>query len=113
MTVGKKIVIIVSPNGAGKTTFAREFLPFEVECPVFLNADPIAAGLSPFQPKAGARNCTADQYAAGADTQRSAGRGVCGRYEYAEKISLCAGKPIDTNSTRAIRLRSRPSGRLK
>lgn len=46
----KKIVIIAGPNGAGKTTFAREFLPFEAGCPVFVNADMIAAGLSPFQP---------------------------------------------------------------
>lgn len=47
----KKIVIIAGPNGAGKTTFAREFLPFEADCPVFVNADLIAAGLSPFQPE--------------------------------------------------------------
>jgi predicted ABC-type ATPase len=49
--VQKKIVIIAGPNGAGKTTFAREFLPFEADCPVFVNADLIAAGLSPFQPE--------------------------------------------------------------
>jgi len=47
----KKIVIIAGPNGAGKTTFAREFLPNEAGCPVFINADLIAAGLSPFQPE--------------------------------------------------------------
>lgn len=47
-----KIVIIAGPNGAGKTTFAREFLPHEAGCPVFVNADLIAAGLSPFQPAA-------------------------------------------------------------
>ena len=50
----KKIVIIAGPNGAGKTTFAREFLPFEADCPNFINADLIAAGLSPFQPEAAA-----------------------------------------------------------
>ena len=50
MRTEKKIVIIAGPNGAGKTTFAREFLPFEAGCPVFINADLIAAGLSPFQP---------------------------------------------------------------
>lgn len=50
MSTQKKIVIIAGPNGAGKTTFAREFLPFEAGCPVFINADLIAAGLSPFQP---------------------------------------------------------------
>ena len=46
----KRIVIIAGPNGAGKTTFAREFLPFEAACPVFINADLIAAGLAPFMP---------------------------------------------------------------
>ena len=54
MTAEKKIVIIAGPNGAGKTTFAREFLPFEAGCPLFLNADLIAAGLSPFNPEAAA-----------------------------------------------------------
>jgi len=47
----KKIVIIAGPNGAGKTTFAREFLPNEAGCPVFVNADLIAAGFSPFFPE--------------------------------------------------------------
>lgn len=47
----KQIVIIAGPNGAGKTTFAREFLPNEAACPVFVNADLIAAGLSPFNPE--------------------------------------------------------------
>lgn len=42
--------IIAGPNGAGKTTFAQEFLPKEAECPIFVNADLIAAGLSPFVP---------------------------------------------------------------
>lgn len=46
-----KIVIIAGPNGAGKTTFAREFLPNEANCPTFINADLIAAGLSPFNPE--------------------------------------------------------------
>jgi len=46
----KKIIIIAGPNGAGKTTFAREFLPNEAGCPQFVNADLIAAGLSPFAP---------------------------------------------------------------
>ena len=35
----KKIIIIAGPNGAGKTTFAREFLPNEANCPIFINAD--------------------------------------------------------------------------
>ena len=47
----KKIVIIAGPNGAGKTTFAREFLSNEAGCPVFVNADLIAAGIAPFQPE--------------------------------------------------------------
>ena len=49
-----KIIIIAGPNGAGKTMFAREFLPQEAGCPVFVNADLIAAGLSPFAPEAAA-----------------------------------------------------------
>lgn len=47
----KRIIIIAGPNGAGKTTFARELLPNEASCPVFVNADLIAAGLSPFAPE--------------------------------------------------------------
>jgi len=50
----KKVVIIAGPNGAGKTTFAREFLPTEADLPVFINADLIAAELSPFDPGAAA-----------------------------------------------------------
>jgi predicted ABC-type ATPase len=45
-----RVIIIAGPNGAGKTTFAREFLPNEADCPVFVNADLIAAGLAPFAP---------------------------------------------------------------
>jgi predicted ABC-type ATPase len=47
----KKIIIIAGPNGAGKTTFARNFLPIEANTLHFINADLIAAGLSPFQPE--------------------------------------------------------------
>lgn len=43
--------IIAGPNGAGKTTFAREFLPTYANCRVFINADLIAQGLSPFDPE--------------------------------------------------------------
>lgn len=46
-----KVIVIAGPNGAGKTTFAREFLPGEADCPVFVNADLIAAGLAPFAPE--------------------------------------------------------------
>lgn len=50
LTESARILIIAGPNGAGKSTFAREFLPNEAGCPVFVNADLIAAGLSPFAP---------------------------------------------------------------
>lgn len=50
----RRIIIVAGPNGAGKTTFAREFLPREADCPIFINADLIAAGLSPFRPEAAA-----------------------------------------------------------
>jgi predicted ABC-type ATPase len=54
MSAEKKIVIIAGPNGAGKTTFAQAWLPYEAGCPHFINADLIAAGLSPFDPDAAA-----------------------------------------------------------
>jgi predicted ABC-type ATPase len=52
MSDEKKVIIIAGPNGAGKTTFAREFLPQEAGLPLFVNADLIAAELSPFDPDA-------------------------------------------------------------
>ena len=42
--------IIAGPNGAGKTTFALEYLPTVARCRRFINADLIAAGLSPLAP---------------------------------------------------------------
>lgn len=45
------IYLIAGPNGAGKTTFAKEFLP-SAHVVEFLNADLLAAGLSPLQPGA-------------------------------------------------------------
>src|SRR5580704_703724 len=48
------IYLIAGCNGAGKTTFAKEFLPTEVKCLRFLNADELARGLSPLKPSAGA-----------------------------------------------------------
>ena len=50
----KKIIIFAGPNGAGKTTFAKEFLPLEASCPIFVNADLIAAGIAPFAPESAA-----------------------------------------------------------
>jgi predicted ABC-type ATPase len=49
-----RVVIIAGPNGAGKTTFAQTFLPQEAQCPRFINADLIAASLSPFAPEVAA-----------------------------------------------------------
>jgi predicted ABC-type ATPase len=49
-----RALILAGPNGAGKTTFAREFLTAEANCPTFINADLIAAGLSPFLPNVAA-----------------------------------------------------------
>jgi len=46
-----RVYVLAGPNGAGKTTFAREYLTHEASCPVFVNADLIAAGLSPFAPE--------------------------------------------------------------
>ena len=43
------IYLIAGCNAAGKTTFAKEFLPKEVNCLLFLNADEIARGLSPLK----------------------------------------------------------------
>lgn len=43
--------IIAGPNGAGKTTFALRFLPEVAKCRNFVNADSIAAGLSPLAPE--------------------------------------------------------------
>ena len=54
MEEAPRIIIIAGPNGAGKTTFAREYLPGEAACPVFVNADLIAAGIAPFAPEAAA-----------------------------------------------------------
>jgi predicted ABC-type ATPase len=53
-TAKPTIYLIAGCNGAGKTTFAGEFLPKEVKCLRFLNADEIARGLSPLQPSASA-----------------------------------------------------------
>lgn len=43
--------IIAGPNGAGKTTFALHHLPQVAGCRNFVNADLIAAGLSPLAPE--------------------------------------------------------------
>jgi predicted AAA+ superfamily ATPase len=52
MLTGKNphLYIVAGPNGSGKTTFVRRFLPYYADCINFVNADLIAAGLSPFLP---------------------------------------------------------------
>jgi len=52
----KRAIVIAEPNGAGKATFARGFLPNEAGYPIFVNADLIAAGLSPFAPEKAANH---------------------------------------------------------
>lgn len=42
-----QLYIIAGPNGAGKTTAAQTLLPDVFHCPIFLNADVIAAQLNP------------------------------------------------------------------
>lgn len=46
--VKKNLYIIAGCNGAGKTTASITFLPDVINCKEFVNADAIAAGLSPF-----------------------------------------------------------------
>ncbi|WP_257666670.1 zeta toxin family protein [Parapedobacter tibetensis] len=45
------LYIISGCNGAGKTTASYTILPEILECREFVNADNIAAGLSPFNPE--------------------------------------------------------------
>lgn len=46
------VYVLAGPNGAGKSTFSQKFLPDYAECREFVNADLIAAGLSPYNPTA-------------------------------------------------------------
>ncbi len=45
------LYIIAGCNGAGKTTASFTVLPEQLNCREFVNADEIAAGLSPFNPE--------------------------------------------------------------
>ena len=45
------LYIIAGCNGAGKTTASFTMLPEMLDCREFVNADEIAAGLSPFNPE--------------------------------------------------------------
>ena len=47
-----RVVLIAGPSASGKTTFAKQFLPHEVKCLCFYNADELARGLSPLDPAA-------------------------------------------------------------
>ena len=51
MEIKNDVYVVAGPNGSGKTTFAREFLPNYAKCSNFVNADLIAQGLSPFDPR--------------------------------------------------------------
>jgi predicted ABC-type ATPase len=44
------VYLIAGCNGAGKTTASFTLLPEILDCQEFVNADNIAAGISPFQP---------------------------------------------------------------
>jgi predicted ABC-type ATPase len=45
------LYIIAGCNGAGKTTASYTVLPEILNCKEFVNADNIAAGISPFNPE--------------------------------------------------------------
>lgn len=47
-----QIYVIAGPNGSGKTTSAKTLLPELLECHEYVNADSVAAALSPFNPDA-------------------------------------------------------------
>ncbi len=50
MSSQPRCIVIAGPNGAGKTTFAQEFLLKDAGIARFVNADLIAAGISPLDP---------------------------------------------------------------
>lgn len=51
MPIQPRCIVVAGPNGAGKTTFAREFLLKDAGISRFVNADLLAAGISPLDPK--------------------------------------------------------------
>lgn len=51
LVMSKNLYIISGCNGAGKTTASYTVLPEILDCREFVNADEIARGLSPFNPK--------------------------------------------------------------
>ena len=50
------VYLIGGPNGAGKTTTAFSIMPELIDCYEYVNADAIAAALSPFRPQEVARD---------------------------------------------------------
>lgn len=61
--------IIAGTNGAGKAIFALEYPPTEAHCRRFVNADLLAAGLSPIDDSCVtlSRTGTGEEYGAGAE----------------------------------------------
>lgn len=51
MASSPTVYVIAGTNGAGKTTFAMSYVNRFAGCHEFVNADLIAAGLSPFNPE--------------------------------------------------------------
>lgn len=49
--IAKQVFMIGGPNGAGKTTCAFSLMPELLLCDEYVNADSIAASLSPFKPE--------------------------------------------------------------
>ena len=50
MTAARRILVIAGPNGAeGRRRSPPSSCPTQADCPLFVNADLIAAGLSPFR----------------------------------------------------------------
>ncbi|MSQ59617.1 MAG: Zeta toxin family protein [Betaproteobacteria bacterium] len=76
-----RCIVIAGPNGSGKTTFAREFLPKGGSILYFVNADLIAAGLSPLRPELAA-------VAAGRIFLRELDRLFAARVEFAIESTL-------------------------
>ncbi len=50
MNANPVLYMIGGPNGAGKTTAAMNIMPLPIDCYEYVNADAIAAALSPFRP---------------------------------------------------------------
>jgi predicted ABC-type ATPase len=76
-----RCIVIAGPNGSGKTTFAREYLPKIAGVIPFVNADLIAQGLSPLDPRGAA-------VAAGRVLLREVNRLATARADFAFETTL-------------------------